>query len=275
MTDSPADTCSAPYRVRFDEAGPDGRLRTSVLLRYAQDLAWFHSAQRGFDRSWYAARGLTWLVRAAEVAVEAAVVTGDEIVGTTQAVGSRRVWARRRTEFRDDAGLLVGWTHADWVLLDRRGAPTRIPTEFDKSFGVPTASFSLARVDLGQTPAEAERRTFRVRPQELDPMAHANNAVYADWLDEAVIAAGDDVAVRTIPRLVRLEYARAAEPGGDIVGTAWRAGDGWSYRVTDAEGLDLLRARLEGPGAPAAGAGPDSGRSSPRSPADDDAGPTR
>ena len=45
--DDPArdpDTCSAPYRVRFDEAGPDGLLRTSVLLRYAQDLAWYHSA---------------------------------------------------------------------------------------------------------------------------------------------------------------------------------------------------------------------------------------
>ncbi len=33
---------------------PDGRLRTSGLLRYAQDLAWIHSASRGFDRAWYA-----------------------------------------------------------------------------------------------------------------------------------------------------------------------------------------------------------------------------
>ncbi|HUP55363.1 MAG TPA: hypothetical protein VM408_07640, partial [Methylomirabilota bacterium] len=46
------DACSAPFRVRFDEAAPDGRLRTSVLLRWAQDLAWFHSARRGFDRDW-------------------------------------------------------------------------------------------------------------------------------------------------------------------------------------------------------------------------------
>ena len=43
----------SPYRVRFDEAGPDGNLRTSTLLRYAQDLAWYHSAQRGFTRAWY------------------------------------------------------------------------------------------------------------------------------------------------------------------------------------------------------------------------------
>ena len=76
------DTCSAPFRVRFDEAGPDGRLRTSVLLRYAQDVSWLHSTTRGFDRGWYAERGLTWLVRTAEVAVLAPIVVGEELVGT-------------------------------------------------------------------------------------------------------------------------------------------------------------------------------------------------
>ena len=48
----------AGYRVRFDEAGPDGLLRTSALMRYAQDIAWRHSEQLGFDRDWYASRGL-------------------------------------------------------------------------------------------------------------------------------------------------------------------------------------------------------------------------
>jgi acyl-CoA thioesterase FadM len=245
VTGPESHACSAPYRVRFDEAGPDGLLRTSVVLRYAQDLAWYHSTQRGFDRAWYAERGLTWLVRAAEVGVEAEVLTGDELTGTTRVIGWRRVWARRRTEFRDAAGALVAWTHIDWVLLDRRGAPTRIPTEFDAAFGAPAATFPLARVDLGDTPADSRRRSFRVRPQELDPMAHANNAVYADWLEEAVIAAGDEPAVRRIPRLARLEYARAAEPGVDLFGSAWRVGDGWSFRVADPDGVDLLRARLE------------------------------
>jgi acyl-CoA thioesterase FadM len=245
VTGPESQRCSAPYRVRFDEAGPDGLLRTSVVLRYAQDLAWYHSTQRGFDRAWYAERGLTWLVRAAEVGLEGAVLTGDELIGTTRVVGWRRVWARRRTEFRDTAGALVAWTHIDWVLLDRRGAPTRIPTEFDAAFGAPAATFPLARVDLGETPTDSRRRSFRVRPQELDPMAHANNAVYADWLEEAVIAAGDEPAVRRIPRLARLEYARAAEPGVDLVASAWRVAHGWSFRLADLDGVDLLRARLE------------------------------
>jgi len=240
------DACSSPYRVRFDEAGPDGRLRTSVLLRYAQDVAWYHSAQRGFDRLWYRERGLTWLARAAEVAVDAEVLVGDELIGTTRVVGWRRVWARRRTDFVDAAGALVAWTHVDWVLLDARGAPTRVPVDFQPVFGAPDAPFPLARVPLDAPPPGASTARFAVRPQELDPMDHVNNAVYADWLDEQVIAAGGLAEVRAVPRLVRLEYARAAEAGSSVDAVTWRGGDGgWSCRIADTAGTELLRARLE------------------------------
>ncbi len=239
------DTCSAPFRVRFDEAGADGLLRTSVLLRYAQDVAWLHSASRGFDRAWYAERGLTWLVRTAEVAVDAPIAVGSELVGTTQVVGWRRVWARRRTDFRDAGGAVASSVQIDWVLLDARGAPTRIPAEFEPVFGAPTGPFGLARVDVGDPPGDASRSTIAVRPHELDPMAHVNNAVYADWLEEAVIGAGDPEAARRLPRLARLEYAAAADAGAVLAADAWLVAGGWSFRLRDDAGLDLLRARLE------------------------------
>ena len=255
------DACSASYRVRFDEGSPDGLIRTSVLLRYAQDLAGYHSTHRGFGREWYAGRGLTWLVRAAEVGLVAPIRVGAELVGTTRAIGQRRVWARRRTDFVDGEGQLVAWGHIDWVLLDARGAPTRIPAEFDAVFGAPVATFGLARVDLGAVPAGTARMTLTVRPQELDPMDHVNNAVYADWLDETLIVAGGEAAIRVVPRLVRLEYARAAEPGASLVAEAWPDAGGWSCRITDAAGAELLRARTETLARtdPATQAGPSSG----------------
>lgn len=244
------DACSAPYRVRFDEAGPDGLLRTSVLLRYAQDLAGYHSAARGFGRGWYAERSITWLVRAAEVTVVAPVPVGAELIGTTRVVGARRVWARRRTDFRDADGAPVAWVHIDWVLLDARGTPTRIPAEFDPVFGTSPTRIELGRVDLESAPPGTPRMSLKVRPQELDPMDHVNNAVYADWLEEAVIAAGGRDDVRSIPRVARLDYARAAESGATVEAAAWRHPDGsWSCRIAEEDGTDLLRARLEPPGA--------------------------
>jgi len=247
MTDPVAGSAgfSAPYRVRFDEAGPDGRLRTSAILRYAQDLAWVHSSALGFDRAWYEEHGLTWLVRAAELAVVAPIGVGATLTGTTRVVGFRRVWSRRRTEFVDGEGQPVAWIHIDWVLLDARGAPTRIPPIFEEIFQGPPATFALARVPLGDPPADAAQQRFTVRPQELDPLDHANNAVYADWLEEAVIAGGDRDATRAIPRLVRLEYALPAEADATVDAAVWPADGGWSFRLRGADGNDLLRARLE------------------------------
>lgn len=247
MTADEADRCSWSYRVRFDEGGPDGLIRTSVLLRYTQDLAGHHSTLRGFGRGWYADRGITFLVRAAEISVMGPIPVGSELLGTTQVVGSRRVWARRRTEFVDETGEPLAWVHIDWVLLDQRGAPTRIPAEF-KTFGAPAATFALARVDLGETPPTACRTELTVRPQELDPLDHVNNAVYADWLDEAVIHAGGTVAARAVPRILRLDYARAAEPGTHATTLAWCGpSDVWACRIMDPLGNDLLRASLGAP----------------------------
>jgi len=243
VTGGQPDTCSAPYRVRFDEAAPDGLLRTSVLLRYAQDLAWFHSAARGFERGWYAERGLTWLVRAAEIDVLLPIRVGSDLLGTTRVVGSRRVWARRRTDFRTTDGDVAADVRIDWLLLDRRGSPTRIPTEFDPIFGMHLEPVELARVDLPEAPDDARTTTIAVRPQELDPMDHVNNAVYADWVEEQVLAAGGAPDVRAVPRRVRLEYVRAAAAGATVSATTWHERDGaWSCRIKDEDANDVLRA---------------------------------
>jgi acyl-ACP thioesterase len=220
------------------------------VLRWAQDLAWYHSSIRGFDRRWYAERGLIWLVRAAEVGVTGVVGVGDTVTGTTQVTGWRRVLARRRTDLVDRDGTLVAWSTVDWVLIDGRG-PTRIPAAF-ASFGAEVLTASpLARVDPGEPPPDVPHATVAVRPQELDPMDHVNNAVYADWVEERIIDAGGAAgiaATRAIPRILRLEYARAAERGATVVATAWLqllAVDGWSCRIDTTDGTALLRARLE------------------------------
>ena len=237
----------APYRVRFDEAGPDGLLRTSGFLRYAQDVAWQHSTVLGFDRAWYAERGLTWVVRAAELEVVAPVPLGADLVSRTAIVGLRRVWARRRGEFQLADGTLAAWVHTDWVMIDGRGGLTRIPAIFAEEFKIPESTAQMARVPLPPTPAGTPTRRFAVRPHELDPMDHANNAVYLDWLEEAILAAGGDRAdLAATPRRYRLEYAAAADAGAILDDAAWPADDGetWSYRLSGSSGSDLFRATL-------------------------------
>jgi acyl-ACP thioesterase len=237
---------TAPYRVRFDEAGPDGALRTSGLLRYAQDVAWQHSEARGFTRAWYAERGLSWVVRAAALEVIEAIPMGTEVAVTTRVVGFQRVWAQRRAECRLTDGRVAAVVRTDWVMIDARGRLARVPAELLERFPAPAADGSVLRVPLPAPPSAAAHRSFAVRPHELDPMNHPNNAVYLDWLEESLRLAGEagEAAVRARPRTIRLEYAAAPDPAAEVLSEAWSDGDRWCCHLTDASGTSLLRAEV-------------------------------
>ena len=237
---------SVPYRARFDECGPDGLVRSSALLRYAQDLAWIHSERLGFTRAWYAERNLAWVVRAAELVVLAPLPLGAVITLSTQVIGFRRIWARRRTEGRLDDGTLALWGYTDWVILDSvRGMPGRFPPEFLARFDVPPQDFEPGRVKLPSAAVIVREHLTVVRPQDLDPMGHVNNAAYLDYLEEDLLAEGGDAAALTYatPRRFRLEYVQPAAPGDELTGTTWRLahGPGRAWRLTDASGRELAR----------------------------------
>ena len=243
-----------PYRVRFDECGADGLARAAAHLRWAQDVAWVHSAEAGFDRAWYAARGLAWLVRCLRLDLVAPLRSGQAVSVSTEVVGWRRVWARRVSETRTgaedgpDPSQLIATVTTDWVLLGPNGAPARVPDEILDAFAVRLPSFEPGRLSPLHPSAQAAitAASLTVRRQELDPMGHVNHAVYLDWLEESVAAAGGGDDLTRLPRRYRLEYDRSAEPGARLGSATWRCGPAaWAYRLTDAAGLELLRGRLE------------------------------
>jgi acyl-CoA thioester hydrolase len=242
------------YRIRFDECGPDGLVRTSSLLRYAQDIAWIHSERLGFDRAWYAERRLAWVVRAVELAILGPTPLGSVLDLSTQVVGFRKVWAQRRSEGRtggDPAPVL--WAHTDWVITDtERGLPGRVPAEIQAGFLAPPGSFEPGRVPLPPAPSSAATLDLTARPQDLDPMGHVNNAAYVDYLEESLLAAGGAAAaLRTaMPRRIRLEYLAPATPGAALRASLWpddgADGPRWAWRLEDADGRDLARATVHG-----------------------------
>jgi acyl-CoA thioesterase FadM len=236
---------TASYRVRFDEATPRGMLRGSALMGYVQDVAWHHSEALGFSRDWYRQKGVAWLVRAVEARILAPIPDGETVAVTTRLTGYRKVMARRETVVTGPAGELRAVVLIDWAMTDGR-TPVRIPAEFEHAPIDGPGPFTPVRVDLPASPPDATLLRLSPRLRELDPMNHANNSVYLDWLDEAVAAAGadGDAATAALPRTYRLEYLRPAEPGAALVSAAWRDGPGWAYRLADADGADLLRGRL-------------------------------
>jgi acyl-ACP thioesterase len=237
---------TVPYRVRFDESTPGGRMRTSALLRYAQDAAWVHSDALGYDRAWYARRGLWWVVRSLELHLERQVPLGTTLQVRTSVAGFRKVWARRRTDVRLDDGTPVGWLHTDWVITDARGLPTRVPDMFPQEFAAPPGPFEPVRVALPPPPGDAVRDRSPVRRHELDPMDHVNNGVYLDRLEDAIAGVpGGGEALDRVPRGVRLEYVAPAGAGDVLESAAWPHAGGWACVLTTASGAETLRGWLE------------------------------
>jgi acyl-CoA thioesterase FadM len=233
-----------PYRVRFDEAGPDGSLSAAGYLRYAQDLAWIHSETAGFGREWYAARGLTWLARAIELEIDVPVTYGAELDVTTHLTGIRRVWARRATEFRlRDQPDEIARATTDWVLINAAGRPVRPPDGVIEAFGADLADFSPLRLPDQLPPPESARRESTVRRGELDPLGHLNNAAYLDYLDEHYLDTAGHAALPP-KRRYQVEFVAPAALGTKVTGSGWADGDEWCYRL-EADGRELFRARLK------------------------------
>jgi len=236
------------YRVRFDEADGDGWLRPSGLLRYAQDMAWRHSEEAGFERDWYDERAMSWLVRNVRVLVDGRITYGDVLSISTQVIGWRHVWARRRTEVRrvgSSAGLAAGDVAAtvdtDWVLLTTAGKPARVPDDIAQCFST-DQPFIRDRIVLPEPASEVTRLTTRVRPLDVDPMRHMNNAAYLDMVTDALARMPAAQRPKALD-CYRIGYVQPALPGTPIEVSCWPVGDDQvACRISDGDGAELTKA---------------------------------
>ena len=219
-------------------------MRTASYLAWAADIAWQHSTLLGFGRDWYSHRGLFWLVRAVRLDVLRPIATYSEVIVSTQVVGYRRIAARRHTEVRDPLGELIARVEIDWVMTNERGLPTRVPEEMLTFIADEAATFEMLKVALPATPSDAVELRFHVRRRDLDPMAHVNNSVYLDFLEEALEGAGHGELLTALPRRYEIDFVASAERNDLLVGCTWPLGDGWAYRLTRADATEVFRGRV-------------------------------
>jgi acyl-ACP thioesterase len=82
-----------------------------------------------------------------------------------------------------------------------------------------------------------------VRPSDLDPVDHVNNAVYVDWLEEAIEAVGwASSAAGSSPGTLRIEYLGSAARGEAIEIDLFGAPDDWRASIGRSDRTELVRA---------------------------------
>ncbi len=233
-------TFTQRFQVRFDECAPDGTARASALLRFVVETAFGHSAGEGFPLAWYDTRGLYWLVRRADLDLRRPVSYGESLDITTEVIGFRRIWARRRNTIRNVAEETLASLTMDWVFTDRGGNPTRIVPEMEAAFPGLDERLEITHLRVGDPPAGLRPGEYVVPSHEADPRGHMNNAAYIDLLEDSLSARG--VSPQDRPAACAFEYVRPVVPGDVLRQWIWEESDRWVMVGTTAENQPVVRA---------------------------------
>jgi len=249
------------YRVQIYDIDAYGDLSSPSLLRFLQQTASDASAAVGFDVEWYERHGTLWVIRRTVVEVAQPARYRDQLAVDTWVSDIRRVRSQREYEVRligADEVVARGWS--DWVYVDvNRGRPIRAPEAMCAAL-MPDGVVAQPREarPVEPPPACAFRTERRVEFDELDSVAHVNNANYAGYVEQdlwdALAASGwriDPFARVGRLRLVRhdLEYLASAEYRDRLQGVTWvteQRPDGFtSAHLIERDGARILHARSE------------------------------
>ena len=188
------------YRVRFDEAGPDGFC--GVGFSAFRRKTWHGSIRStaGFGRTWYRERACSGSSARRACPCSRNVDTAQRSAVSTEVIGFRRVIARGAAI--PSADQRAPGRRGDDGLGPHRATPSR-PVR--PPAGSSRRSAAARPTTLhARAPARAGgRRTRPARASGLacvgarpTPMAHVNNAVYVDYIDEQYLTVFEAAAPR-------------------------------------------------------------------------------
>jgi len=259
-----------PLRQRVPHAQVDAsaEVRLSALLGLVEQAAIEASTDAGLDPGWYAGARRMWIVRRTRIERFHPVGGGDLLECRTRVLDWRRARSLRGYELRlvepgrgtrvsplapagDGGPPVVATAVTDWVYCDvDRGRPVSIPEEVRRAFAGDGARENLERPDTPPAPGEAAAESrLLVRPSHVDHLGHANNAVWADFLEDAareLPAVRDDEGDGRVARILALdvEYLAEASAGDTVAIASAIAGDRRVAQEARRGDVRLVRASL-------------------------------
>lgn len=199
----------------------------------------------GFPLAWYDAQGLHWLARRARLDLYHAVPYAALLDVTTEVIGFRRIWARRRNTIVDSRGHLLSLITMDWIFTDREGRPTKVVPEMEAAFPGLTNRLEVEHLDVGDAPEGVQSQEYLVRAHQADPRGHMNSAAYVDLFEDALVGAGTDPQER--PAVYEIEYLRAAASGDLLHRFVWAERGGWIMVATTPQDIPVAKGRRNMP----------------------------
>ena len=178
------------YERKFEITSADtdryGRLKSSHLLSFLQEVAGDHSTLLGTDRETLMQQNLFWAVIRHRVQITRLPGSGEKITVQTWPMPTTRTAFPRSTVAYDEAGNECFRGISLWVLMDTESRAMVLPGKSGVNVaGILTGSElaapgSMALQNAGQTLARTVRYT------DLDINGHMNNCRYLDWVEDTL-----------------------------------------------------------------------------------------
>ena len=165
-----------------------GRLKSSMLLYFAQEAAGQHCIRLGLPWEHLAERGLFWAVIRHRIQVERLPMRGETITVTTWPMPTTRVAYPRALEATDEQGNVLFRIVSLWVLMDLNTRAMVLPGKSGVEVNGTLRGTELA-VPGSLVPKNlsglAERK---VHYSQLDRNGHMNNTKYLEFAEDLLPA---------------------------------------------------------------------------------------
>lgn len=190
------------------------RLKSSMLLYFAQEAAGHHCKALGLDWDTLAQKRLFWALIRTHVAVNRLPVFGERIRLETWPMPTTRSAYPRAMAAYDENGELLFTSTSLWVLMDLDKRTMVLPGKSGVTVNGITRGFETASpgsLALKELPEETRRN---VTYSELDRNGHMNNTYYMQWADDLL---SSDFHKTHPVREITLCYLSEAREGQQIL----------------------------------------------------------
>jgi len=187
-----------------------GRLKNSMILYFAQEVAGKHFAEISMDYEALAEKGMFWAIIRQKVQITRMPTAGETIHVQTWPMPTTRVAYPRSVVAYDENGNECFRSISLWVLMDLNSRSMILPGKSGISVnGTLRGNELAAPASLGpRLLGKQMERT--VRFTDLDRNAHMNNTRYLDWIDDLLPAAFHEAHA---PREITVCYLSEAREG--------------------------------------------------------------
>ena len=161
-----------------------GRLKTSMLLYYIQEVAGIHGAALGASFEALASRNLLWAIIRQKVQITRLPMAGETIRLETWAMPATRTYYPRSTVAYDAEGKELFRSIGMWILMDVNTRAMVLPGKSDVTVeGLITGTELKAPGSLAPKSLQ-NAATRRVAYTDLDRNGHMNNTRCLEWIND-------------------------------------------------------------------------------------------